>query len=129
MTHSGAMVWSGKGKIVTGGSKTYLTKNIKAGVDYLFVANGTCKQNKSGGKKGRSRGKKHQEQINDFGLNFKAYIGTLDPIPLDAEVGEVSRNKRPFRAVEDNPQIRVEDDTDSKVNVKCEITDVQVRIP
>jgi hypothetical protein len=89
----------------------------------------TCKGPKKSSSSGRRRGRSRSPtRAITFGLNFKAVVGSLDPIPLDADVG-TTRNDHPFRALEDNPQNRVEDMTDSDVNVKCSITDVSVRVP
>jgi hypothetical protein len=141
MTHSGTTVWSGKGKIGKGGSKVFLTKNIKAGVDYILYASASCQQNHSstrGKKHGSGRGKsrggagssaKITSPEEAFGLDFKAYVGSLDPLSFDIDPNEVVQSRLPFRAAEDNPQIRVEDHTDSQTTVKCTISDVQVRIP
>jgi len=131
LPRSGTQIWAGRGTIKSGGSKTFLTKNVKAGVDYVIHAMATCtgpKKSSSGGR-GRKRHKgSSAPRAETFGLNFKAFIGSLDPIPLDADVGH-TRNDRPFRALENNPQIRIEDMTDTQVNVKCSITDVSVRVP
>lgn len=129
MARSGTQVWAGRGTVKTGGSRTWLTKNIKAGTHYVLHAMATCKGPKKSSSGGRRRGRSRAPtRAITFGLNFKAIVGSLDPIPLDADVG-TTRNDHPFRALEDNPQIRVEDMTDSEVNVKCSITDVSVRVP
>lgn len=130
LARSGTQIWAGRGTIKSGGSKTFLTKNIKAGTSYVLHAMATCTgPKKASSGRGRRRHKGASAPIAEtFGLNFKAFVGSLDPIPLDADVGP-TRNDRPFRALEDNPQIRIEDMTDTQVNVKCSITDVSVRVP
>lgn len=131
---SGYEVWSGKtAKVVHGGSKTFSTKNLKAGSSYVFVATGTCEKPKvaKASRGGRSKKKSHRQEplTNDFGVSFKVYIGALEPLALDTDLGVHKRNSLLFRPLEDNPQIRVQDETDSKINVKCSITDIGVRVP
>lgn len=129
VARSGTLVWTGKGKVASGGSKTFLTKNIKAGVDYVIHTSALCSgQKKKSGRSRHKRGGLGEAGPDTFGLTFKAFIGSLDPIPLDVGL-KPTHTDVPFRAIEDNPQIRIEDMTDSKVNVKCLISDVEVRVP
>ena len=129
MTHSGSVVWSGKGTIKNGGSKTFTTRYINAGEDYVLHLNARCtapKARSSG--RGRRRRGRMQEPPETFGLDFDAHVGSLDPIPIDIGL-DSGANDLPFRAAEDNPQIRIDDETDTRVNVKCQVSDVSVRVP
>jgi hypothetical protein len=128
VARSGTQIWEGRGTVKSGGSKTWLTKHIKRGVDYVLHVSATCKakpQKKRGKRRGRGLGAPAPDT---FGLNFKAFIGSLDPIPLDADIRPTKTDRR-FRALEDNPQIRIEDMTDSNVGVNCTLRDVSVRAP
>lgn len=126
---SGTEVWSGRGTVETGGTKTFRTENLQAGRDYVLHVLATCTGPKTASaSRGRRRHRGTAPRAETFGLNFKAFIGRLDPIPLDADVAPTV-NDRPFRALEDNPPIRIEDLTDAKVNVKCTLRDVSVRTP
>ena len=124
MPRPGSEVWSARGTVKSGGSRTFPSKNIKAGFTYELHATTNCT---------RSSKKKKQKVTSEttedlFGLDFRVKVGSLDAIPL--RVGTApERNSVPFRAPEDNPQIQIEDRTGGKVAVKCTVSDVSVRVP
>lgn len=124
--HSGHVVWSGRGTVRSGGSHSWRTKHIQAGQRYILRATAKC----TAGKKhhGRRRGGARIYSPPDlFGLDFRAYVGSVS-MPLDVGLKRVV-NHIPFTAAEDDPQVRIEDDTDLDKKVKCKIYAVSVRIP
>jgi hypothetical protein len=123
MPKPGTEVWSARGTVKSGGARTFASKNIKAGITYEFHATTNCTRPK---KKKQKVSLQTTEDL--FGLDFRVKIGSLDPVPL--RVGPApERNSVPFRALEDNPQIQVEDRSDGKAGAKCSVSDVSVRAP
>ncbi len=123
MPRSGAEVWGARGTVATGASRSFQAKNVKAGFTYEFWATGTCTR------KAKKQGKLKGGQEPDlFGMDFRVSVGSLDPMPL--KVGLTPQaNRLSFRAMEDNPQILIEDRSSSVPGVKCTVSSLGIRAP
>lgn len=122
---SGTEAWSARGTVPSGGQRTFHTRNIQAGVTYIFQATGTCT------KPPTQKGRKHRlpPPVDLFGQDFRVRIGSLDSMPLKVGV-EPEQNALSFRAAENNPQIFLEDRTTIRPDApRCTISDVAVRSP
>lgn len=131
----GSEVWSARGTVKTGGQRAFNTKNIKAGATYVLNATGSCKvprppsSSGSGSRSTRRRNRAFFERKPDlFSIDFRVSVGSNDPVSL--KVGELpERNQVTFRALEDNPQLLIEDRGNSIKGVSCTISDISVRVP
>ncbi|WP_224249753.1 tetratricopeptide repeat protein [Hyalangium gracile] len=120
----GAEAWSTRGTLKSGGQRTFRTRNIQAGVNYIFHATGTCSSPSKQGRKPRI-----PPTVDLFGQDFRVRIGSLDSMPLKVGV-EPEQNALSFRAPENNPQIFLEDRTTIRPDApRCTISDVAVRSP
>lgn len=124
---SGREIWTGRGTVKTGGSKSWSMKNLKANSTYVLFATGSCTQ-KTPKSTGRKKKVHFTREADTFSIDFRAKIGTLDPIPLKVGLSP-ERNSFTFRPLEDNPQLIIEDRGNKVPNVSCTITDVSVRSP
>jgi hypothetical protein len=123
---SGTEAWSARGTVASGGQRTFHTRNIQAGVTYMFHATGTCT-----GPSTSSKGRKPRipPTVDLFGQDFRVRIGSLEPMPLKVGV-QPEQNALSFRAPENNPQIFLEDRTTIRPDApRCTISDVAVRSP
>jgi len=123
---SGTEAWSTRSTLKSGGSRTFRTKNIKAGFAYIFHATGSCAPPPQ--KKG-SRKSKLGPTVDLFGQDFRVRIGSLEPLPLKVGL-EPEQNALSFQAPENNPQVFIEDRTEQRADrPRCTISDVAVRVP
>jgi hypothetical protein len=121
---SGTEIWSTRSTLPSGGQRTFRTRNLQAGVSYIFHATGTCTAPSKPGRKSRLG-----TPVDLFGQDFRVRIGTLDPTPLKVGV-EPAQNALTFRAPENNPQIFLEDRTTIRPDgPRCTISAVAVRVP
>jgi hypothetical protein len=121
---SGSEAWSARGTLQSGSQRTFRTRNLQAGLTYIFHATGTCTAPAKPQRKSRLA-----PPVDLFGQDFRVRIGTLDPMPLKVGV-EPAQNALTFRAPENNPQIFLEDRTTIRPGApRCTISDVAVRVP
>lgn len=122
----GSEVWGARGTVKQGGQRSFNTKNIKAGTTYVLNATGACKVKAQS--TGRRRRASIEKKVDIFSIDFRAKIGSNDPVSLKvAETPE--RNQVTFRAMEDNPQLLIEDRGNQIKGVSCTISDISVRVP
>ncbi|MHB8873957.1 MAG: hypothetical protein ACYC8T_09760 [Myxococcaceae bacterium] len=126
MPRSGSEVWSVRGTVKSGGSRTFQSKNVKAGFTYELRATVLCTR----ASKTKKKGKLGTDSGPDlFGVDFRAKVGSADAVPLRLGASTPERNAVPFRSTDDNPQIQIEDRSDGKAGVKCTVSDISVRVP
>jgi hypothetical protein len=129
----GSEVWGVRGSVKSGGSRTFNTKNVKAGTTYVLNVTGTCKVPKTTSTSSSSSSKKKNKAFFErkpdlFSIDFRAKVGSNDPVSL--KVGEQpERNQVTFRALEDNPQLLIEDRGASLKGVSCTVSDISIRVP
>ena len=131
MQRLGSEVWSVRGTVKQGGQRSFNTKNVKAGSTYVLNATGSCKISKSssgGKKKSKSTSAFFEKKVDTFPIDFRAKVGSNDSVGL--KVGESpERNRVTFRALEDNPQLLVEDRGNPVKGANCTISDISIRVP
>jgi len=120
---AGEPVWSTSVKVEQGGSKTYQAKGVKKGQWYDLVSKGSCTRRE------RGRAKKWREKLNDeppqvMGVDFKVTIGGLERISVDHQ-----EHKTPFKADQDDPPVKIEDQSTAQAGIRCTVTELSIRHP
>jgi hypothetical protein len=119
-------VWSSRAELHLGARRSFNTRRIAAGRVYRLLINARCEPKKSSRTRRRSRTPNPSPE--SFGIDFRVQVGNLPPMPLDVGIEGTVQNRIPFRPLEDDPQIQVEDHTDAKVNVRCVLNELAVQV-
>lgn len=130
--------WVSPGQLRSGGGRTFVTRNVKAGHGYVLLVRARCALPRvskrsfrpgRGPHRGRRGRKSRQPPVQAFGLDFKAYVGSFPRMSLDVGLDRSETTRLPFWASEENPLIRVQDETLARVNVRCTVGDLEVTDP
>lgn len=131
LSPSGTEVWSTRGAVKSGGSRTFRTRGLQEGLSYELIATGKC--SRPAKKKKKRRGAPEDSSGSLFGTEFRITFGGQGSRPL--KVGFTPETTRIlFRAPHDNPQLHLEDrsfqrEERNKNRPSCTISGLAVRVP
>ncbi len=127
---SGKVVAQLKGKVTSGGSKTFTAKGLKKGQPYLFTASGECTRKGATGKRSKKTRGLHEDPLRDIsGIDFAVQFGSQQPRTLSMGQHKPDSSRIEFLADAEAMAIKVFDRSSTDKDVKCTAEDFVVLTP